>query len=128
MTACMTKQETKQWNLNQTVGWNSPNPDDFAVLFIKTDQLAATSDGIIVKRKLDEAVLQELKINRLGDQAENDEQSETDFHFIVSKDYQKAIATILAVAKTYKIEQQITVYKRDYQSYDKWIDKVVYPE
>jgi|GEM_PF-5871781 len=124
----MTKKESKQWKLNQTIGWKSPNPDDFAVLFIKTDQWHATSDGIIEKRKFDEAVLQELKTNRLGDQAENDEQSKTDFCFIVSKDYHKVIDAIHSVAKTYKIEQQITVYKRDYQSYDKWIDKVVYPE
>jgi uncharacterized protein YpbB len=123
----MTKQETKQWNLNQTVGWKSANPDDFAVLFIKTNEFPATSNQIADKRKFDEAVLQELKTNRIGDQAENDEQSETNFLFIVSKDYQKAIAAILSVAKTYNMEQEITVYKRDYQSYDKWTDKIVYP-
>ena len=124
----MSKQETKQWNLNQTVGWNGANPDDFTVLFIKSNQMSATSNHIAGKRKFDEAVLQELKTNRIGDQAEKDEQGETDFHFIVSKDYQKAIAVILSVAKNYNIEQHITVYKRDYQSYDKWADKVVYPD
>ena len=124
----MTKKERKQWNLNQTVDWKSANPDDFTVLFIKSNKLATTSNHIADKRKFDEAVLQELKTNRIGDQAENDEQSETDFHFIVSQDYQKAIAAILSVSKTYNMEQQITVYKREYQSYDKWTDKVVYPD
>lgn len=124
----MSTQETTQWNLNQTVRWKSANPDDFTVLFIKSNKLAATSTDIAAKRKFDEAVLQELKTKRIGNQAENDEQSETDFHFIVSKDYQKAIAAILSVSKTYNMEQQITVYKRDYQSYDKWTDEVVYPD
>ena len=101
---------------------------DFAVLFIKVNQLATDSSHITEKRKLDEAVLKELKANRIGDQAENDEQSEMDLHFIVSKDYQKAIAAILSVAKSYRIEQQITVYKRAYQSLNKWTDKVIYPD
>jgi len=124
----MAKKKTKQWNLNQTVGWKSHNPRDFAVLFIKVNQLATDSSHITEKRKLDEAVLKELKANRIGDQAENDEQSEMDLHFIVSKDYQKAIAAILSVAKSYSIEQQITVYKRAYQSLNKWTDKVIYPD
>ena len=122
----MTKQGTKQWNLNQTVNWKSVNPDDFTILFIKTNLFPATPIQIADKRKFDEAVLQELKTNRIGDQAENDEQSETDLHFIVSKDYKKAIAAILSVAKIYNMEQEITVYKRDYLPYDKWTDKVVY--
>jgi hypothetical protein len=60
--------------------------------------------------------LQELRSNRIGDQADKDEQGEADFHFIVSKDYQKAVAAILLVAKRYKMEQQVTVYKREYRS------------
>lgn len=128
LTACLTKKGTKQLNLNQTIGWKSDNPNDYTVLFIKTNQLAANADHIPDKRKFDEAVLKELKANRIGDQAENDEQSEKDFHFIVSKDYQKAVATILSVAETYNMKQQITVYQRVYQSFDKWTDKVVYPD
>jgi hypothetical protein len=125
--ACKTKVETKEWNLNQTIGWKSDNPDDFAVLFLRLKRLSANSRQIADKRKFDEAVLQELRMRSIGVRAENDEPSEIDFHFVVSKDYQKAIAAILSVAKTYNMEQQITVYKRDYQAYDKWTDKVVYP-
>lgn len=50
------------------------------------------------------------------------------FIFIVFKDYQQAISAIHTIAKAYKIDQKITVYKRDYQSHDKWTDKVVYPD
>ena len=125
LTACITK-KTKQWSLNQMVGWKSANPNDLTVLFIKSNRKPVNSDEIRDKRKLDEAVLKELKANRIGDQAENDEPSETDFHYVVSKNYQKAIAAILSVAKAYKMGQQITIYKRDYQSFDKWTDKVVY--
>lgn len=89
--------------------------------------MAADPGQLGAKRRFDAAVLKALRANRIGEQAENDEERETDLHFVVSKDYRKAMATILNVAKTYKREHQITVYQRDYQSFDKWTDKVVYP-
>ena len=128
LTSCLIKQRTKQWNLNDTLGWESLNPEDITILFIKLSQSPANSDHIANKRKLDEAILRELKTNRIGDQAENDEQSETDLHFIILKDYQKAVSIILSVAMTYNMDGQIKVYKREYQPNDKWADKVVYPE
>ena len=72
--------------------------------------MPANSDHIANKRKLDEAVLKELKTNRIGDQAENGDQSQTDFHFIVSKDYDEGIHVILSVVKTYNMEQQVLSY------------------
>lgn len=128
LTGCKTKQKTGQWNLNQTVGWKSVNPNDYTVLFIRWSQRTADSTQISQKKKLDEAVLTELKSNRLGDQAENDEPTETDLHFVVSKDYKKAVAVILSVAKSFNVEQKVAVYKRDYDSFDKWADKIVYPK
>jgi hypothetical protein len=126
--ACNTKVETKQWNLNQTIGWKRDNPNEFAILFTKADRLPTSIDQKADKRRFDEAVLQELKTNRIGDQTDNDEPSAADFHFVVDKDYRKAITAILLLAKTYKLQQHITVYKRDYHSEDKWTDKVVYPK
>jgi hypothetical protein len=120
--------ETKHWNLNQTVGWKSVNPKDVIVLFIKWNDIATNANGINDKRKFDEAVIKELKIKKLGDRAENDEETETDLHFIVRKNYQKALTAILSVAKNYQIEQQIKVYQREYRSFDKWTDKIVYPQ
>jgi hypothetical protein len=90
--------------------------------------MAGDANHIKEKRKFDEEVIRELKTNKLGDQVENDEDRETDVHFIVVKEYQEAISAILSAAKAFHIEQQITVYKRKYQSFDKWTDKIVYPE
>lgn len=126
--ACETKQKTKQWNLNQTIGWKSENPNDFTVLYVKWNRMASDSSHLINKKKFDEAILKELKAKRLGNQAENDEKTETDIHFVVPNEYQNVIAIIRSVAKTNDIEQNITVYLRDYKSYDKWTDVVVYPE
>ena len=120
--------ETKQWNLNQTIGWKSENPNDFSVLYVKWNRTTSDSSHLINKKKFDEAILKELKAKRLGNQAENDEKTETDIHFVVPKEYQNVIAIILSVAKTNDIEQNITVYRRDYKSYDKWTDVVVFPD
>jgi len=128
MIGCKTKQQTGQWNLNQTVGWKSVNPDDYAVIFIIWKQTTDDTSQISQKKRLDEVVLKELKTNRLGDQAENDEPRETDLHFVVSKDYKKAIAIIISVAKDFDVEQKVVVYKRDYASFDKWTDKIIYPK
>jgi hypothetical protein len=126
--ACETKQKRGQWNLNETLGWEPGNPDDFTVLFVKWNRIDGSSDHISDKKKFDEAVLKELQAKGIGNRAENDEKTETDLHFVVSKDYQKAIVIILSLAKTYSVEQQITVYQRDYQDLDKWTDKKVYPD
>jgi len=128
MIGCKTKQKTGQWNLNETIGWESIMPDDYTVLLIRWNQTTGDSTQIIQKTKLDEAVLKELRTNRLGDQAENDKLTETDLHFIVSKDYKNALAVILAVAESFDLEQKVAVYERDYDSFDKWADKIVYPK
>jgi hypothetical protein len=71
-TACKTKKETNQWNLNEGVGWKSENPNDYTVLWIKWNQPTTNSVQIRFKKKFDETVLKELKSNALGDQAAND--------------------------------------------------------
>jgi hypothetical protein len=124
----LTSCKNKQWNLNQTIDWKSVNPKNFTVLFVKWNEIATNAKGIKDKKNFDEAAIKELKIKKLDDQAENDDESETDLHFIVKKDYQKALAVILSVAKKYQIEQPIKVYQREYRSFDKWTDKIVYPE
>ena len=126
MTGCKTNQKTRQWNLNQTVGWKSLNPNDYTVLFIRWNQTTADSTQKSQKKELDTAVLKELKSKHLGDEVENDEPTETDLHFLVSKDYKNAMAIILSVLKSLNIEEKVTVYKRDYVSFDKWEDKIVY--
>lgn len=68
-------------NLNKAIGWDTSNPEIIAILFIRLNQLASDSDAIVIKRSFDEAVLQEFKEKKIGDQAENDKKDETDFHF-----------------------------------------------
>jgi hypothetical protein len=63
----------------------------------------------------------------LGTKAENDLPSENEYHFVVGKNYQKAILKILEVAKYQGLQDQITVYKRNYQSEINWTNIVVYP-
>lgn len=126
--ACTNKQETKQWNLNQSIGWEGENPDDYTVLLIKWTQAVDSSGQISEKKAFDEAVLKELRSSQLGDQAENDDQSETDLYFVVPKDYKKALTAILSVAKSCNVEKNVTIYRREYESFDQWTDKVVHIE
>lgn len=127
MISCQSNQSNNYQNLNQAIGWDETNPYT-TVLFIKLNELNSDYSNSPDKRKFDEAVLQELKINKLGDQAENDAQTETDFHFIVQKDYQQAINTIISVAKIHKLEDRISIFIREYESPDNWTDKVVYQQ
>lgn len=124
LTAC----KIKQWNLNQSVGWKSETPNDYTVLFIKWNQTVFDSTQISLKKKLDEAVLKELKSKLLGEQAENDDPAERDLLFVVSRDYKKALAVILSVTETFDLKQKVTAYQRDYKSFDKWVDRILYPE
>ncbi|MBL7869453.1 MAG: hypothetical protein JNM71_15665 [Flavobacterium lindanitolerans] len=125
--ACQSKQKNNYQNLNQAIGWDEANPYT-TVLFCKLNELNSDLSKSTTKRNFDEAVLQELRINKLGDQAENDGQTETDFHFIVQKDYQRAINTIISVAKIHKLEDRISIFIREYESPDNWTDKVVYQQ
>ena len=122
-TAC----KTKKRNLNHSIGWESANPDDYTILIVKWNQISSDSSLLAYKSKFEEAVLKELKSNQLGEQAENDDQKTSDLILVVQKNYKKALETIITVSKSYNVEQKITVYQRDYNSYDKWEDRVVYP-
>jgi len=127
-TACEIKHGTGQWNLNETVVWESENPDDYSVLFIKLSNENADSSELSNKNKLDEGVLRALKKNGLGDQAENDTSTETDMHFVVAKDYKNALSVILSVVDTFNIPKKVIVYRRDYTSLERWVDTVIYSE
>ena len=126
--ACEFKQGTGQWNLNKTMGCESENPDDYTIVFIKWIQEVADSNGFVDKRKLDDAVAKELRKNGLGDPAENDISTETDMHFVVSKDYKNALNVILSVVDTFNVKQKVIIYQRDYKTFRDWVDTVIYPE
>ena len=128
MAACNTDKSPGQWNLNKTVGWESVNPDDYSILIIKWNHPSADSSQISQKKKLDQEVLKELTSKHLGKQTEIDEPIETDLHFAVSKDFKEALVVILSIAKNLNVEQKIIVYERDYDSFEKWVDRIVYPK
>jgi len=123
----MANQKSKQWNLNQTIGWKSIDPHELSEIYTRLNQLDSSSGKKDDKRKFDEAVLKELKSKRCGDLAEGDSPNESDYHFLVSSDFQNALTIIISVARSLGIDQQITIYKRDYKSYDTWKDHVIYP-
>lgn len=123
ITAC----GSKQGNLNNTIGWKSIDTDDYTILFLKRNGLSSTDSSLLnAKRKLDNLILEKLRTNKLGDQAENDDQTETDLHFLVGKNYEKALTAIIFITRHYKIEQDLIIYQREYTSFDKWSDKVIY--
>lgn len=126
LSACNTRQQSKQWNLNQSIGWKGKDSDDYTVLFIRFNQKVTDSNQIKKKKKMDETILNELKLKQLGNQVENDDQTDTDLHFIVSKDYNKALKVINAIVKSYNLEKDVTVYQRKYLSAEKWTDIILH--
>jgi hypothetical protein len=117
-----------QWNVNKTIGWESLSPADYTILFLKLNNAQADSLLELNKKELDTAIIKTLRQQKLGDQAENDEPTEMDLHFIVLKNNEKALYAILSVVKEFNLQQQITVYRRDYNSLGEWTDKVVFPK
>jgi hypothetical protein len=127
ISACTENESRYPKNLNQAIGWDKSIPEEYSVIYIKLDLIDSIQDKTIHKQQLDEAILRSLEINKLGTIAENDLPSENDFHFIVGKDYQKAILKIMEVAKYKGLKDHITIYKRDYKSEKNWTDKIIYP-
>ncbi len=124
--ACQGKQ-SGQWNLNKAIGWEPGSPSNYAILFLTLDSTLADSMVISRKKELDKAIIETLRQQNLGDQAENDEPTEADLHFLVPKNYERALNVILSVVKDYNLQQHIKVYRRDYDDSGKWTDKVVNP-
>ena len=124
--SCETKTETHQWNLNETIGWK---PDvDLTVLYVKWNGLQQDTILLQDKRALDSSILEALQTDRLGELTGNDSAAETNLHFVVAKDYKKALKAIIEVAKAHNAEEKVEVIKRDYEADDKWKDKIVFPQ
>jgi hypothetical protein len=69
MAACGTRQS----NLNRTIGWKAPDPNNYTVLYLKLNLAVADPNLISLKHKLDSAVVKRLLADNLGDQAANDD-------------------------------------------------------
>jgi len=125
LASCETKTETHQWNLNETIGWK---PDVvLTVLYVKWNGLQEDTILLQDKRALDSSILEALQNDRLGELAGNDSAAETDLHFVVAKDYKKALNAIVEVMKAHNVEQNVKVIRREYEADDTWKDKIVYP-
>ena len=117
-----------QWNLNKSIGWESPNPDNDAVLYVKNKIGVLDSNDINKKAEFDSAALSELTSLGLGIQAEKDTPEESDYHLVVSKKYQRALDMLVSLGRFHKMQQQIIVYERRYLDWDRWEDHIIYPE
>lgn len=126
ISACRERESRTPRNLNQAIGWEETNPQEYSIIYIKLNTIDSISDQTIRKKQLDEAILKSLETNKLGTKAENDLPSENDYHFVVGKNHQKVILKIKEMAKYQGLQDHITVYKRDYQSEKNWTDKIIY--
>ena len=126
ISACSENESRTPKNLNQAIGWDTPILDEYSIIYIKLNHIDSIKDRTILKKQLDEDILRSLEKSKLGTKAENDLQSEIDFHFVVDKDYKKAILKIQEVAENQGLTDHITVFKRDYQSENNWTDKIIY--
>jgi hypothetical protein len=116
---------TKQWRLDQSINWK-PHVD-LSVLYVRWRDVQQDTVLLQNKHSLDSSILDALERSRLGEIVENDSTSETERHFVVAKDYQKAVDTIVEVARMQSAEERIEVVKRAYETDDKWRDSIVYP-
>ena len=108
--------------------WEKIDPNDFIVINIHWTKNKKDSSDLQFKREFDEAVLVEFQSEKLGDQAGNDVETETDYNFIVQRNYQPALNAIVKIAGEYKIEKDIIVHQREYTDGTSWVDKTLYPK
>ena len=125
---CEIEYGTGQWNLNKSLGWKSKNLLDYTTLFIKFSEENADSSVLVNKKKLNAAIAEELLKNGLGDPVEYDISKETEMHFVVSKDYERALKVILSIVDTIDLKQKVIIYQRDCKTYRNWVDIVIYPK
>lgn len=117
--------KNKSWNLNETVGWRKPG--DFIVVYLKLNIPSADSSFLEIKRQLDIKVLEELRVRKLGDVTENDEEDETDLHFVIPARNKKSLPAISEIIDKSELKGKIAIMKREYISGEEWEDTVIYP-
>ena len=121
MTGC----QTKQWNLNKSIGWDSDDAQ-YNIVYTKLATNPRDSSLQLKKARLDSAILRFLEIKRLGDQAENEDSTDTNMHFVIVKDYNKTIDSIVTIARLQNMAGEINIVERLYKSSNSWADKTVY--
>lgn len=94
-------------------------------MFLKLNANTADSTKLSQKEELDEKIATTLRKKGVGDQAADDEQSETDLHFVLPKNYDKALQVMLSVIKDYGYQDRVTFWRRDYDSLGRWSDQMI---
>jgi hypothetical protein len=112
-----------QWNINSTVGWKSPDPDDYVILILK--EKVAQTDG--QKRdeikQLDSTLTEELASKKLGSRVENGDGENAELHYEVSSELKPALEVILKTIK--KFELHVDVIRMKYGPDGSWNDEVL---
>ena len=114
-----------QWNLNKSIGWKPDKPEDYAILFLKLNDTTTDSIGLSQKAALDETILNMLHQKGIGGRAENDEEIETDLHFVLPKNYTEGLKVMLAVVEDRGYQDRVTFWRRDYDSQGRWTDQII---
>jgi hypothetical protein len=120
---CLSSCETKQWNLNKSIGWGSDN--DFSYLLLKIDSSVLLRQSEI--ENIDKKVLSALVQKVQGEITEQDSLSGVRPIYVVSKDYKSAVKTILEVLESEGVLGKLKIVKRIYTSSTSWTEEVVFP-
>src|SRR5687768_5881796 len=102
---CIASCDDGQWNLNKTIQWKAE--PEFSILILRWRDKHSGTSSLPVKRSLDSLVLEDLRSNQLGEEAEPDEAEETDLHFVVAKDYRKALLRIIEILKNKRLPDKV---------------------
>ncbi len=112
-----------QWNINSTIGWKSPDPDDFVILILK-EKVAQTEGEYGDKMKqLDSTLTKELASKKLGSRVENGDSENAELHYEVSSEFKPALEVILKSIKEFELH--VVVIKRKYGHDGSWNDEVL---
>jgi hypothetical protein len=120
---CLLGCGTKQWNINQTIGWDSNS--NLSYLFVIFDTSVSHNKAKI--EDIDKKVLSVLEQKGQGEITEQDSLNGIRPIYVVSKDYKRAVKTISEVLKSEGFLDEFTVVKRTYTSSTAWSDQVVFP-
>lgn len=111
--------------MNKSIGWDSGDTQ-FNILYTKLATNPKDSSLQTRKAQLDSAILKYLEINQLGEQVENEDSTETNMHFVIVKNYDKTIDSIVTIAEMKNMARDIDLVERVYKSFNSWADKTVY--
>jgi hypothetical protein len=112
-----------QWNINDTIGWKSPDPDDFVVLILREKVVQTDGQYGEEMKRLDSTLSRELTYRKLGEIVDARDEQYTELHYVVSKDFKPALEVIMETVSKFRI--QVVVSKRKYHRDGSWTDELL---